>query len=63
MKTTPTAAMGVFLRLPPLQFMTQAKAQVGINRLMCTQQWRLTLKSTNFGHIKKPWDMVHKPIL
>jgi hypothetical protein len=51
MKMTPTAAMEVFLGLPPLHVMTEAEVQAGIYRLMCTQQWRS--KSTNFGHTKK----------
>ena len=41
--------------------MTEVEAQVGIYRLMCTQQWRPT--STSFGHTKKSWDIEHKTIL
>jgi len=55
MEITPAAAMEVLLELLPLHVMTEAEAQVGIYRLMCTQQWRP--KSTNFGHTKKSWDM------
>jgi hypothetical protein len=61
MKTTPTAAMEVLLGLPPLHVMIEAKAQGGIYRLMCNQQWKP--KSTNFGHTKKSQDMEHEPIL
>jgi hypothetical protein len=49
MKMTPTAAMAVLLRLPPLHVIRVA-AQAGIYRLMSTQQWRP--KSANFGHTK-----------
>jgi len=48
---TAKAAMEVRLGLLSLHVMTEAEAQVGIYRLMCTQQWRP--KSTNFGHTKK----------
>jgi hypothetical protein len=41
--------------------MIAAEAQVGIYRLMCSQQRRP--KSTSFGHTKQSWDMKHKPIL
>ena len=34
----PTAAMEVLLGPPPLHVTTEADAQVGIHRLMCTQQ-------------------------
>jgi hypothetical protein len=47
MKTTPTAAMGVLLGLPPLHVMIEVEA----NRLMHNQQWKP--KSTNFGNTKK----------
>jgi hypothetical protein len=61
MKMTPTPAMEVLLGLPALHVMIEAKAQAGIYRLMCNQQWKP--KSTNFGHTKKSRDMEHKPIL
>jgi hypothetical protein len=40
MKTTPTAAMEVILRLSPLRVMLEEEALVGMYRLMCTKQWR-----------------------
>ena len=61
MRIAPTVAMEVLLGLPPLHVMTEADAPVGIYRLMCTQQWRLT--STNFGHAGKSQDMEHEHIL
>jgi hypothetical protein len=61
MKMSPTAAMEVLLRLTPLHVMIKADGQVGIYRLMCTQQWRP--KSTSFGHTKKSQDMEHKPVI
>jgi len=61
MRMAPTVAMEVLLGLPPLHVMTEADAPVGIYRLMCIQQWRLT--STNFGHAGKSQDMGHEPIL
>ena len=48
MKMTPTAVIEVLLGVPVLHVMIEAEAQVGICRLMCTQQW--SKKSTNFGH-------------
>jgi len=51
MKTTPTAAIEVLLRLSPLHVMTEAEALAGICRLMCNKQWRP--KSTNSGHTTK----------
>ena len=57
----PTVAIEVLLGLPSLHVTTDVDAPVGIYRLMCTQQWRLT--STNFGHAGKSQDMEHEPIL
>jgi hypothetical protein len=54
------AAMEVLLGLPPLHVMNEVEAQMGIYRLMCTQQWRP--KSTNSGHTNKSQDMEHEHI-
>jgi len=61
MKLTRMAATAALLGLPTLHVMTEAEAQAGVYRLLCTQQWRP--ESTNFGHTKKSQDMKHKPIL
>jgi len=61
MRMAPTVTMEVLLGLHPLHVMTEADAPVGIYRLMCTQQCRLT--STNFGHAGKSQDMEYEPIL
>ena len=58
---TPTTTKEVLQGLPPLHVMTELKVQAGTYRLISNQQQRQ--KSTNFGHIKKSWDMEHKPIL
>jgi hypothetical protein len=51
MKVTPRAAMEVLVGFPALHVMTEAEAQTGVYRIMCTQQWRP--KYTNFRHTKK----------
>jgi len=61
MKMTPTAVIEVLLGVPLLHVMIEVEAQVGICRLMCTQQW--SHKSTNFGHTRRSRDMEHKPLL
>jgi len=51
MRMAPTVAMEVLLGIPPLHVMSEADVPVGIYRLMCTQEWRVT--STNFSHAGK----------
>jgi len=60
-KMAPTAAADILLGLPLLNVMTEAKAQAGICRLMCSQQWKP--KFTNFRQARKCWDMEHELIL
>jgi hypothetical protein len=51
--------MEVLLGLPPLHVTTEAEAQTGIYKLMCTEQWRpKSTKSTKQSH-----DMEHKTML
>jgi hypothetical protein len=58
---TPTAGMEVLLGLQPLHVATEAGAQPGAYRLMCTQQWRLNLITSVTP--QKSQHMEHKPIL
>jgi hypothetical protein len=58
---TPTAAMEVLLRVPPLHVMIEVEAQAGIYRIMCT--WLCRPKSSNFGHTKQSCEMEHESIL
>jgi hypothetical protein len=55
-----TVAMEVFLGLLPLSVINEAKAQAGICRLMCSQQWKPKL--TNLSQARKCWDMEHELI-
>jgi hypothetical protein len=61
MRTAPTAAIEVFLGLPPLHLKIEAEALAGIYRLSCNEQWRL--KSLWCGHMNKAQDMMREPIL
>ena len=61
MRITPTAAMEVFLGLPPRHAKIEAEAQAGIYRQMGSHQWKP--KSTNFCHARKSRAMEHEPIL
>jgi hypothetical protein len=60
MRMTPPAAVEVLLALPPLHAIIKAEAQAGVCRLICNDQWNP--KSTNYGHIKKSWDLEHECI-
>jgi hypothetical protein len=53
--------MEVFLGLLPLSVIIEVEAQVGICRLMCSQQWKP--KFTNFRQARKCWEMEHELIL
>jgi hypothetical protein len=61
MRTVPTWAMEVLLRLPPLHLQVEVEAKVGNNSLLCNDQWKPT--SEEFGHAYMTQDMRKKPIL
>jgi hypothetical protein len=61
MRTAPTAAIEVFLGLPPLHLKIAAEARAGIYRLGCNEQWRP--KSLWYGHTSIAQDMIKQPIL
>jgi hypothetical protein len=56
-----TAAMKVFLVVPPLHVMTEADDPAKIYRLMCKQQYEP--KSTIFGHTKTSQDLEDTHVL
>jgi hypothetical protein len=61
MRTASTAAVELFLRLPPLHLQLEAEAKIGNYRLRCNEQWKL--KSDGFGHSYMTLDMEKQPIL
>jgi hypothetical protein len=59
MRTAPTAAMEVFLGLPPLYLHVETEAKIGNCRLRCNEQWKP--KSEGFEHAYITQDMEKKP--
>jgi hypothetical protein len=60
-KTTPTAAVEVFLGLLPLHLKTQNEALAGIYWLSSNEKQKP--KSLGYEHVSKAWDTMREPIL
>jgi hypothetical protein len=61
MKTAPTAAIEVLLRLLPLHLQVEVEAKVENYRVLCNKRWKR--KSESFGQAYVTQDMEKEPIL
>jgi hypothetical protein len=61
MSTSSTAALEIFLGLPPLHLQLEEEARVGIYRLQCSDQWKLGFSKSE--HVCISQDMEKEPIL
>jgi hypothetical protein len=61
MRTSPTAALEIYLGLPPLHLQLETEARTGNYRLQCSDQWKPG--SNSFEHVYLTQDMEKEPIL